>query len=266
MFARSSKGISLIEVLIVVAIISLLIITGIGMYLKQLEKARDAQRKRDLNQIKVAFTNYFDDEGCFPPLEVLNSCGSDALSPYLPKIPCDPRDNSPYYYDAEGTCINYFRVLTTLEVAEDPEIERVNCGGPDGCGGEGLEAYNYGVADGGPLSVAPVADSDGGGVGSEPDVPTDTPTPPTPTPTTPPNATATPTPTQGQSPTPTRTPTSAPSNTPAPTPTGFQAESGALYCCNNQLYRCEPWDLISPCSGTYASLESCVEAPNNCNR
>jgi len=51
-------------------------------------KARDAQRKKDLGRIKIAFEEYYNDKGCYPgqdfmaELSSVVSCNTKVFSPW----------------------------------------------------------------------------------------------------------------------------------------------------------------------------------------
>ncbi len=88
----TSHGFTLIELLIVVSILVLLsTMFSLGVF-SQLFKSNDARRKSDLNQLKIAFENYYGDHNYYPNQTTLDSCLStgNLLQPYLDKIPCDP--------------------------------------------------------------------------------------------------------------------------------------------------------------------------------
>src|SRR5258708_1862599 len=92
------EGFTLIELLIALAIVAMLIailVLGQGL---QLSRGEDARRKADLAKLKVSFEDYYNDKGCYPPAALLQRCGSADLSPYVAKIPCDPRTKAPYPY------------------------------------------------------------------------------------------------------------------------------------------------------------------------
>lgn len=99
----NNKGFTLIELLVVIAIIGLLSTLAVVSLSSAREKARDARRKHDLQNIKTALDLYYDDHGYYPP----SSCGYDCngyflsyssnwdtlesyLSPYLETLPVDP--------------------------------------------------------------------------------------------------------------------------------------------------------------------------------
>jgi len=153
---KTQSGITLIEVLIVVAVILLLMIALYRNLGGDVNKARDAQRKKDLREIKVAMENYYNDHDCYPAADAFSTCDSTNLNPYLKQIPCDPL-GQPYLYlpessasGASGNSCGGYRVLTKMGDDNDPSIAQVGC--PTGCGvPDGVTApsdYNYGVAEG----------------------------------------------------------------------------------------------------------------------
>ena len=142
-------GFTLIEMVIVVAILALLLIITMMSWKNQLNKARDAQRKDDLQRISIAFEEYFSDFGCYPPENILDNCGGGELKPYLDKIPCDPVTDKPYEYVPDGdkpACPRNFRLLARLGNETDPAIASLGCAGELGCGWDGDPVYNYGVS------------------------------------------------------------------------------------------------------------------------
>jgi type II secretion system protein G len=95
---NKQRGFTLIELLVVIAIIGILA----GMVIVSLggarEKARDAQRKSDLRQIKTALELYNGDNTSYPihgALTELSTMGADFRpvggTPYIRTIPVDPK-------------------------------------------------------------------------------------------------------------------------------------------------------------------------------
>ena len=94
---KSEKGFSLIELLVVIAIIGLLtagVMAGLNIVR---EKARDARRIQDVNEIKKALSLHLISENTFPiALTSTALTGEDAVSlaliesGSLPTIPLDP--------------------------------------------------------------------------------------------------------------------------------------------------------------------------------
>lgn len=137
------SGLTMIELLVVVAILGVLMIVLIFSFLRQLEKSRDATRKSDLEKIKVSFEEYYNDNGCYPDEDILDICYGDQLQPYLGVIPCDPVTEQPYeYVPLAGDQCGGYRLLADLENDTDPVIASLGCD-PD-CGF--TPGYNYGVS------------------------------------------------------------------------------------------------------------------------
>lgn len=127
-----SKGVTLIELLIVVSIIVFLALIGIWYFRSQIFKANDARRKADLHRIQVAIEEYEKDHNCYPPPELLVCSPGTGLKPYINKIPCDPTTGASYDYQYDApTCPTWYRLATVLEVTNDPDAN-ANC-----------DPYNY---------------------------------------------------------------------------------------------------------------------------
>lgn len=152
---RVKSGVTLVEILVVMAIIVLLAMAMVGGVdpIGLVNKARDAQRKKDVNRIKVAFEEYYNDKGCYPDSETISlltasaNCGSKVFSPWLSTWPCDP-NKIPYTimtgYD--NKCPKWYKILTSLENKNDKdifadltEINNIGTGATD---------LNYGVSSG----------------------------------------------------------------------------------------------------------------------
>ena len=134
--AKGTKsGISITELLIVVAVIAILMVVLLSAFKPstQLAKARDARRKSDLQKLKNPLEDYYNDNQCYP-----NSL--DQLKPdYLGEVPIDPVTKQPYQIQTSG-CDKY-RIYAQLEYEKDPAIVEAGC--QEGCGSTCVE--NYGV-------------------------------------------------------------------------------------------------------------------------
>jgi len=97
---KTSRGFTLIELLIAVAIVG--IVTGIGLRVlpSGQTKGRDAQRKQDLQNLKVSLELYFQENGSYPGVSGTSypSSPSDpnwipGMAPYT-SLPVDPKQAS----------------------------------------------------------------------------------------------------------------------------------------------------------------------------
>ena len=123
------------ELLIVIGLIALLAAIAIALLnpWTQIGKSYDAKRKRDLNELRKVFEDFYNDKGCYPkpseicydtPInlctgvginkkvnnQICHICGNESappnfsnFSPYLSRLPCDPQHPSKkYLYQVEG--------------------------------------------------------------------------------------------------------------------------------------------------------------------
>lgn len=146
MTLRFRGGFTFVEVLVTILVMAILS-SAMAVYLPAyFEKKRDDERKVDLKKLKIAFEDYAGDKQLYPSVAELNTCGSDALRPYLLQVPCDPLTRQPYRYVPAADRLSY-QLYTVLEYETDPIIAGIGCA--SGCGPGG--AYNYGVSGGGAL-------------------------------------------------------------------------------------------------------------------
>lgn len=141
-------GFTLIELIVVIAILGILATIGLTSFQTSQMKSRDARRKSDLEQVQRALEAYMNDYGNYP---AANAGGIDGFlwggemkdakdTLYMKQLPKDPRGNPEYcYLTVAATPYTYYKLYAKLENSEDPRI-----GGPYTCAGIGT--YNYGVA------------------------------------------------------------------------------------------------------------------------
>ena len=120
------KGFTLIEILSVVAIIAILILVATSSLAGQRRKGDDAKMKADLNRLKIAFEDYYNDHNCYPPpswFTTAANCGSTILAPYLNTLACNPHTGLPYPVetDSNGGC-TWFKIYTNLTDPNDPQL------------------------------------------------------------------------------------------------------------------------------------------------
>lgn len=122
--AKHKKGITLIEVMVIVVIISFLIVFS-TIYLRlQFLKGNDAKRKADIKRISIAVEEYEKDNNCYPlPSNVTCNPGT-GLQPYLENLPCDPVTHASYFYEHENSsCPRWFKIYSVLENKSDDDIK-----------------------------------------------------------------------------------------------------------------------------------------------
>jgi prepilin-type N-terminal cleavage/methylation domain-containing protein len=131
------KAFTLIELLITIAIIGILTSIASISYTGVRYRARDAQRKNDLNQIKIALSTYYSNQvpasyvassGATPPAVIVINSTTDALSValkpgYLKNVPLDPLNTGSNVYKYQSYLTNGvnadYKLFATLENKND---------------------------------------------------------------------------------------------------------------------------------------------------
>lgn len=168
---EKSKGFTLIELIIVMAILGILAGVIGNSFISSQRRARDAQRKSDLRNIASALELFNDDYNRYPPSNsgrisacpyqtnattgvvsltpcdwgvgefqgtVQNSSGPDTVKTlYMKKLAADPGGGQSYYYKVDPT-FQKFQLYAHLENTEDKNCINGNCNyTPSGitCGG-----------------------------------------------------------------------------------------------------------------------------------
>lgn len=141
---RLSFGFTLIELLVVIAIIGILSTLVLSNFNSARDRARDASRKSDLDQIKKALMMYNNDNTAYPAHDADNkivacgapptttidwgtqfSCSGMTYMRMLPHDPSfDPVSGSPEYQYNQGSTDEDFCLWTTLANHGDGDIAR----------------------------------------------------------------------------------------------------------------------------------------------
>src|SRR6266404_2712940 len=126
----SEKGFTLVELLIVVAIIGILSTLLTANFIGVRQRSRDATRKSNLRQIQSGLELYRADQGSYPTHNLANcDSGTSLKSPdcststYMQKVPVDPTSGTSYTYSSNGTT---YTVIACLENANDSDKDSTN--------------------------------------------------------------------------------------------------------------------------------------------
>lgn len=92
--SQNLRGFTLVEMLIVIAIIAILISLGVVSFSSAQKKGRDSKRRADMKAVQAAWEQYYaDNNGSYPA-----TCAVGTT--YLPAgLPTDPKNLDPSVYD-----------------------------------------------------------------------------------------------------------------------------------------------------------------------
>ncbi len=154
MIPRKS-GFTLIEILVVIAIIGILATVVLVSVNSARKKSRDARRVADLRQIRIALEVFYDDHGYYPQ----SACGWDCngyrvsynatwdalaadLLPYIPTLPKDPINNANTPWNNGGFSYAYGNVgRSTYPAQYDLTGQLEDTANPDRCEVKGWRFY-----------------------------------------------------------------------------------------------------------------------------
>lgn len=89
---HQSSGFTLVELLVVITMLAVLMAILFVMLnpFSQIDKAKDAKRKQDLNQIHNALDTYYNDNNCYPASVPFGSSWVVGSAVYMKNVPQDP--------------------------------------------------------------------------------------------------------------------------------------------------------------------------------
>ena len=112
---KKSHGFTLVELLIVLAIIAILISIGLASIRRAQASAHDGQRRSDIQTIRGALEQFYADRNVYPGALVDLQNNPAATNPYLRDVPEDPVTNAVYYYDHIGGSNQTYCIGADLE-------------------------------------------------------------------------------------------------------------------------------------------------------
>ena len=158
------KGFTLFEILLAMAILGIISVSGFSAYTVSLQKARDSGRKKALQSMQQALESYQNDYGVYPAGDEegkVVACYTGNRScewgeemavngrVYMQKLPIDPSVAYSMFYRTD-TSRSKYQIYARLENANDPAIPdegsydvvcgRANCN-------YGISSANAGVED-----------------------------------------------------------------------------------------------------------------------
>lgn len=108
MCMKNKNGFTMIELIVVIALMGILATVGFSAYTASMQTGRDNRRKLDLKNVASALQLYYSDYSNYPAQPTygnLPSVLSSAASPYMKILPVDPKwpgSTSNYQYMSYG--------------------------------------------------------------------------------------------------------------------------------------------------------------------
>jgi len=156
------EGFTLIELMVVIAIIAILSTVGFVSFTNAQIASRDARRKQDLRSLEVALELYYQQNRQYPPDYSYSTDNRDGggvdwysrfkneISPFINSLPKDPMNGQgvwnggrgPWYAYAYATCGTFqcYHLCATLENKNDKDI---NVTSGNSCTGDGATTWNF---------------------------------------------------------------------------------------------------------------------------
>lgn len=111
---NNPSGFTLVELLVVISIIAILSVLGISLFSGVQQKARDTERRAEINAIKDALEQRFDAAAGIYPGPLQATWFANGV------IPSDPGSLNPNNYGAPTAPVTGFTLCATLEANTTP--------------------------------------------------------------------------------------------------------------------------------------------------
>lgn len=145
---KNNLGFTLVELLVVMAIMGILAVITLANFSTSQAKGRDAQRKSDLRQISTALEAYYADHGSYPLSGTSGNagkimsctCGTPVAcnwgaeprefcdinsTVYMKEIPNDSVSNRQYYYVSDGKSWQLYAVLENTNDSDKLPVSKI---------------------------------------------------------------------------------------------------------------------------------------------
>jgi len=126
---KQCSGFTLVELLIVVALIGIIASIAVGQYRKSIVRAKEAVLRENLFTMRTQINNFFADKGRYP-----SSLQELVEKSYLRDVPVDPITQS------SSTWQTKFAEMDDTDISTEPGIEDVHSGAE----GNTLDGTPYG--------------------------------------------------------------------------------------------------------------------------
>lgn len=127
---KKSSGFTLIELMVVVAIISILASVGIAVYSGAQKKARDSKRQQEIIEIQKAIEQYYAIKSIYP--DNIYDAAQINNAEYFAKgtTPVDPKSSSNYDFAKCPPPANKYKLCAKLEILDSGTSDAIPS---DGC-------------------------------------------------------------------------------------------------------------------------------------